>query len=61
MRAFGDGGLLDELWVHVVPMLLGGGTRLFANGGETASLALRSARTFFDGVVELGYALREAR
>jgi len=29
-------GLLDEIWIHLVPILLGGGTRLF--DGETAEL-----------------------
>jgi dihydrofolate reductase len=27
-------GLLDELYLHVVPILLGGGSRLFANAGD---------------------------
>jgi dihydrofolate reductase len=29
-------GLLDEIWIHLVPILLGSGTRLF--GGEKAEL-----------------------
>jgi dihydrofolate reductase len=56
VRAFREVGALDELWLHVVPMLLGGGTALAA-GEAAAPLTLRSTRTFPDGVVELGYAL----
>jgi dihydrofolate reductase len=41
-RQYLDAGLLDELTVHVVPVLLGGGTRLFA-GATPAELNLTRA------------------
>lgn len=35
IQQFMNAGLLDELQIHVVPILLGGGTRLFDNLGGT--------------------------
>jgi hypothetical protein len=54
-----DGLDAGELWLHVVPMLLGGGEPLTRGGSEPVALALRSTRTFPDGVVELGYRMGE--
>jgi dihydrofolate reductase len=55
LRAFHAIGALDELRLHVVPMLLGTGAPLFAGCGPLP-LTLRSSRAFPDGVVELAYA-----
>jgi dihydrofolate reductase len=49
-------GVLDELIVHVSPMLLGGGTRLFAEG-TTAPVAL-TRTVASDAVSHLFYAIR---
>ncbi|MDQ3759805.1 MAG: dihydrofolate reductase family protein [Actinomycetota bacterium] len=35
-------GLLDEMQIHVAPVLLGGGTRLFAEGENLPSLRVTS-------------------
>jgi dihydrofolate reductase len=57
IQAFREIDALDELWVHVVPMLLGSGQPLASAGTEPLSLRLQSTRTFPDGVVELRYVL----
>lgn len=54
MRAFHEIGALDELWLHVVPTLLGGGTPLSPAGTGPLPLTHFSTRTFGDGVVEIG-------
>jgi dihydrofolate reductase len=60
MRAFHEIGALHELWMHVVPLVLGDGVPLWRAGGERQPLTLRSSREFPDGVVELGYAVGAA-
>ena len=42
IRAALDAGLLDEVVIHQVPVLLGGGTPLFQPGPAAATLQLRS-------------------
>ena len=48
-------GLLDELRLMVVPVVLGGGKRLFEDGGERKGLTLVESKTFGTGVVSLAY------
>lgn len=58
MQAFRNIDALAEVWLHVVPMILGSGHPLAPAGAEPLSLTLQSTRTFPDGVVELGYTLQ---
>jgi dihydrofolate reductase len=46
---------LDELTIAVVPVLLGGGTRLFGSFDRTARLRLAECRSFDSGIVALRY------
>jgi dihydrofolate reductase len=48
-------GLLDELGLMVHPVVLGGGKRLFEDGGDGKKLELVNSRTFGTGVVYLTY------
>ena len=53
-----DAGLLDELTLNVVPVLLGGGTRLFERdpgGGATPRLERTGTVESPTGVVHLTY------
>ena len=48
-------GLLDELGLTVHPIVLGGGKRLFEDGGDRKALELVDSKTFATGVVSLTY------
>jgi dihydrofolate reductase len=48
-------GLLDELKLMVHPILVGGGKRLFEDGGEQRALELVESQTFETGVLYLTY------
>ncbi|HZS89516.1 MAG TPA: dihydrofolate reductase family protein [Chloroflexota bacterium] len=47
--------LIDEYQLLVHPVILGGGKRLFGDGGDRADLRLVEAKTFDSGVVLLTY------
>jgi dihydrofolate reductase len=51
-----DAGLLDELWVTVVPIVLGSGKPLFSRPIEKA-MRLLGTRTFGSGMIELRFEL----
>jgi dihydrofolate reductase len=60
--SFLDEGQLDELIVHVVPVLIGEGIPLARPRRRLARLALLSTRAYPDGVVRLHYSiLRDER
>jgi dihydrofolate reductase len=48
-------GLIDEYVIRVFPVLVGGGTPLFARDERLVGLELVSSRTFDSGVVALRY------
>ena len=48
-------GLIDELRLMVHPVVLGGGKRLFEDGGDQKGLKLIDSKTFDTGVVYLTY------
>jgi len=47
--------LIDELTISVIPILLGGGTRLFKDGRPEQRLELVDSRAFDTGLVQLRY------
>lgn len=47
--------LIDEYIISVIPVMLGGGTRLFANGRSEMALELISSRSYPSGLVQLHY------
>src|SRR5918997_148117 len=48
-------GLLDELKLMIHPILVGGGKRLFEDGGDLKRLELVDSKTFSTGVLYLTY------
>ena len=50
-------GLVDELHLFVYPIALGGGQRLWDDGGEPTRLALVGHDVYDNGVVHLAYAM----
>jgi dihydrofolate reductase len=53
-------GLLDELRLMVHPVVLGGGKRLFEDGGDQKALELVHSKNFSTGVLYLTYRLASA-
>lgn len=53
--SFLSAGALDELIIHVVPVIIGTGISLFDASPRQTELRLRSTRRFPDGVVRLHY------
>lgn len=59
--SFLDAGGIDELIVHVIPILIGDGIPLVARRHRSVALRLRSSRRFSDGVVRLHYSVDKPR
>jgi dihydrofolate reductase len=55
IASFLDAGELDELDIHVIPVLIGKGIPLIAPRHRDVPLRLRSVKTYPDGVVRLRY------
>jgi dihydrofolate reductase len=51
-----DEGVVDEMTLSVVPVLLGSGRRLFADGLPGSHWRLQSSRSFVTGLVQSRYA-----
>lgn len=47
--------LIDEYIISIIPIFVGGGTRLFKNGRPEQQLELVSAKSFDTGLVQLSY------
>lgn len=55
VRAMVADGLVDELHLFVYPVAVGGGSRLFPDGGPQVKMALAGAEALDNGVVHLTY------
>ncbi|MGD8353354.1 MAG: dihydrofolate reductase family protein [Pseudomonadota bacterium] len=59
IKAFRDAGMIDRMDIFIVPVLLGGGIRLFEGEGEDMELLeLTQAQPYANGVVKLSYRKR---
>ena len=61
VRSLLKDALIDELGLLVHPIVVGGGKRLFEEGGERIPLELVDSRTFSTGVVYLTYRPAETK
>jgi len=54
---FLDAGALDEMIIHIVPVVIGTGIPLLDAKRRTSPLKLMSTRKFSDGVVRVHYSV----
>lgn len=57
IASFLDAGAIDEFVISIVPTFIGEGIPLIAPRRRDTPLALRAARRFSDGIVQLHYEL----
>jgi dihydrofolate reductase len=50
-------GLIDELILTIIPVILGGGIRLFPSGDSGITCTLRGEKTFSSGLVQVHYSV----
>jgi dihydrofolate reductase len=55
VREFAAGDLIDQYVISIVPLLLGGGIRLFKETGREIKLRLMVSRAYESGLVQLKY------
>jgi dihydrofolate reductase len=55
ISAFLAAGLIDDMTISIVPILLGGGVRLFTTTGVERALRLIESRAYDSGLVRLRY------
>jgi dihydrofolate reductase len=59
ISALMNAGLVDELWLAVHPVLLGGGKPLFINITKRINLKLTESKTYDTGLVSLKYEFKK--
>ena len=60
-RTFLAAGLVDEIWTHVMPLMLGDGIAMFPAPYPGLRVALIETRTYANGVVMLRYRVASGR
>jgi dihydrofolate reductase len=55
MQTLMEHDLIDEYRIWVYPLVIGGGKRLFTEGGQNSKLQLVGTKTLSSGVVILTY------
>ncbi len=58
IQQFLAAGLIDDLTVSIIPIVLGGGVRLFAGGEGEHRLELEGERSWESGLVQVRYRVR---